>query len=143
MILSNKKNKLIDHLKRRKKAIAWKILDIKGINPSFWSHKILMEEKSKPTIQPQRRMNLKVQEVVRKEVFKLLDVGMIYQILDSPWVSLIHIVPNKVGMTIIANEKYELILERRVIEKESMHRLSKTKGSNSKRPFPTHSYINF
>ena len=39
-------------LKRRKKAIAWKISDIKGINPSYCSHKILMEEGSKPMVQP-------------------------------------------------------------------------------------------
>ena len=48
-------------------------------------HKILMEESYKPTVQPQRRLNLNMQEVVKKEVLKLLDVGVIYPISDSAW----------------------------------------------------------
>ncbi|GKB96090.1 hypothetical protein Tco_0982227 [Tanacetum coccineum] len=51
--------------------------------PSFCTHKILMEDDYKPVIQPQRRLNPKVQDVVKNEIVKLLDSGMIYPISDS------------------------------------------------------------
>ena len=83
--------------------------DIKGISPSFCTHKILMEDNFKPTIQPQRWLNPKVQDVVKNEIVKLLDSGMIYPISDSPWVSPIHVVPKKGGMTVVLNDDNELI----------------------------------
>ncbi|GKD47915.1 reverse transcriptase domain-containing protein, partial [Tanacetum coccineum] len=46
---------LIKVLKSHKRAIAWKLSDIKGINPEFYTHKILMEEEYKPAVQHQRR----------------------------------------------------------------------------------------
>ncbi|GJR11444.1 reverse transcriptase domain-containing protein [Tanacetum coccineum] len=82
-------------LEKRKGAIAWKMSDIKGISPSFCTHKILMEEIFKPVIQPQRRLNSKVQDVVKNEIVKLLDSRLIYPISDSPWVIPIHVVPKK------------------------------------------------
>nr|GEZ52660.1 DNA-directed DNA polymerase [Tanacetum cinerariifolium] len=109
------KEVLIKVLKSHKRAIAWKISDIKGIDPIFCTHKILMEEDYKPAVQSQRRVNLKIHEVIKKEVIKLLDVGMIYPISDSPWVSPIHCVPKKGGMTVVANKNNELILTRLVI----------------------------
>src|SRR3954464_13177059 len=60
-------------------------------------------------VQLQRRLNLAMHEVVRKEVIKLLDAGIIYPISDGEWVSPIHVVPKKGGMTVITNEKNELI----------------------------------
>nr|GFA23577.1 hypothetical protein [Tanacetum cinerariifolium] len=68
-----------------KKAIAWKLTDIKGIDPEFCSHKILLEEDYSPKVQSQRRVNLKIHDVVKKEVEKLLDARLIYPISDSPW----------------------------------------------------------
>ncbi|GJX49400.1 reverse transcriptase domain-containing protein [Tanacetum coccineum] len=50
---------LIKVLKSHKRAIAWKLSDIKGINPEFCTHKILMEEDYKPAVQHQRRVNPK------------------------------------------------------------------------------------
>nr|GEV11589.1 reverse transcriptase domain-containing protein [Tanacetum cinerariifolium] len=105
---------LIKVLKSHKRAIAWKISDIKGIDPRFCTHKILMEEDYKPTVQSQRRVNPKIHDVIKKEVIKLLDAGMIYPTSDSPWVSPIHCVPNKGGMTVVANENNELIPKRLV-----------------------------
>nr|GEW45241.1 hypothetical protein [Tanacetum cinerariifolium] len=96
-------------LKSHKWAIAWKISDIKGIDPRFCTHKILMMDDYKPAIQSQRRVNPKIHDVIKKEVIKLFDAGMIYPICDSPWVSPIHCVPKKGGMTIVANENNELI----------------------------------
>nr|GEZ75208.1 reverse transcriptase domain-containing protein [Tanacetum cinerariifolium] len=104
------KEVLIKVLKSHKRAIGWKISDIKSINPRFCTHKILMEEDYKPAVQSQRRVNPKINDVIKKEVIKLLDAGMIYPISDSPWVSPIHCVPKKGGMTIVANENNELIL---------------------------------
>nr|GEV15543.1 DNA-directed DNA polymerase [Tanacetum cinerariifolium] len=105
----NEKEALLKVLKSHKRAIAWKITDIKGIDPRFCIHKILMEEDYKPAVQSQRRVNPKIHEVIKKEVIKLLDARMIYPISDSPWVSHIHYVPKKGGITAVENENYELI----------------------------------
>nr|GEV51347.1 reverse transcriptase domain-containing protein [Tanacetum cinerariifolium] len=110
----DEKEALLKVLKSHKQAIAWKITDIKGIDPIFCTHKILMEEDYKPAVQTQRRINPKIHEVIKKEVIKLLDAGMIYPISASPWVSPVHCVPKKGGMTIVANENNELILTRLV-----------------------------
>nr|GEV14018.1 reverse transcriptase domain-containing protein [Tanacetum cinerariifolium] len=77
---------LIKVLKSHKRAITWKLSDIKGINPEFYAHKILMEDDFEPVVQHQRRVNPKIHEVIKKEVLKLLDSGLIYTISDSPWV---------------------------------------------------------
>ncbi|GJW62855.1 reverse transcriptase domain-containing protein [Tanacetum coccineum] len=105
---------LLKVLKSHKRAIAWKISDIKGIDPSFCTHEILMEDDFKPVVQHQRRVNPKIHEVIKKEVIKLLDAGLIYPISDSPWVSPIHCVPKKGGMTVVENEYNELIPTRLV-----------------------------
>ncbi|GJX14884.1 reverse transcriptase domain-containing protein [Tanacetum coccineum] len=105
---------LLKVLKSHKQAIAWKISDIKGIDPSFCTHKILMEDDFKPAVQHQRRVNPKIHEVIKKEVIKLLDAGLIYPFSDSPWVSPVHCVPKKGGMTVVENEDNELIPTRLV-----------------------------
>nr|GEZ06371.1 reverse transcriptase domain-containing protein [Tanacetum cinerariifolium] len=56
-----------------------------GINPEFCTHKILIEEDYKPAVQHQRRVNPKIHDVIKKEVEKLLDAGLIYPISDSLW----------------------------------------------------------
>ncbi|GJU08756.1 hypothetical protein Tco_1125186 [Tanacetum coccineum] len=78
---------LLKVLKSYKWAIAWKISDIKGIDPRFYTHKILMEDEFKPAVQHQRRVNPKIHEVIKKEVSKLLNAGLIYPISDSPWIT--------------------------------------------------------
>ncbi|GJZ14335.1 reverse transcriptase domain-containing protein [Tanacetum coccineum] len=113
-LTDDEKEALLKVLKSHKRAIAWKITDIKGIDPRFCTHKILMEEVYKPTVQSQRRVNPKIHEVIKKEVIKLLDAEMIYPISDSPWVSPVHCVPKKGGITVVANEDNELIPTRLV-----------------------------
>ncbi|GKA60864.1 reverse transcriptase domain-containing protein [Tanacetum coccineum] len=108
------KTALIKVLKSHKHAIAWKISNIKGIDPQFCTHKILMEENAKPVVQHQRRVNPKIHEVIKQEVIKLLDAGLIYPISDSPWVSPVHCVPKKGGITVVKNEENELIPTRLV-----------------------------
>ncbi|GJY00925.1 reverse transcriptase domain-containing protein [Tanacetum coccineum] len=105
---------LIKVLKSHKRAIAWKLSDIKGVDPEFCTHKILMEEDYEPTVQSQRRVNPKIHDVIKKEVEKLLDAGLIYPISDSPWVSPIHCVPKKGGITVVKNDDNELIPTRLV-----------------------------
>ncbi|GJZ75877.1 hypothetical protein Tco_0640342 [Tanacetum coccineum] len=73
-----------------------------------------MEDDFKPVIQHQRRVNLKFHKVIKKEVVKLLDAGLVYPIFDSPWVSPVHCVPKKGGMTVVENEDNELIPTRLV-----------------------------
>ncbi|GJX05989.1 reverse transcriptase domain-containing protein [Tanacetum coccineum] len=87
---------------------------LEGIDPNFCIHKILMEDDFKPTVQHQRIVNLKIPEVMKAEVIKLLDAGLIYPISDSPWVSYVHVVPNKGGMTVVTNDNNELIVTRLV-----------------------------
>ncbi|KAJ9544639.1 hypothetical protein OSB04_024346 [Centaurea solstitialis] len=114
LLTTDEKERLIAVLKRHKKALAWKISDIPGISPSFCTHKILMEDNFKPCVQKQRRLNPKMQEVVKKEVIKLLDTGIIYPISDSPWVSPVQVVPKKGGLTVVTNDNNELIPTRTV-----------------------------
>ena len=106
---SDQENKILEILRTHKTAIGWTIADIKGINPLICTHRIHLEEDAKPFRQPQRRLNPIMKEVVKKEVLKLLDVGVIYPIEDSKWVSPTQVVPKKYGVTVVANEHNELI----------------------------------
>nr|GFB05222.1 reverse transcriptase domain-containing protein [Tanacetum cinerariifolium] len=110
----NEKTALINVLKSRRKAIAWKLTDIRGIDPEFYSQKILLEEDFSPKVQSQRMVNPKIHNVFKKEVKKLLDAGLIFPISDSPWVSHVHCVPKKGGMTVIKNDENELVPTRLV-----------------------------
>ena len=93
--------RLLKILKNYQESIAWSIDELKGISPSICMHKILLEENAKPSVEHQRRLNPVMKEVVRKEVLKWLNVGFIYAISDSPWVSPVHVVPKKGGFTMI------------------------------------------
>ena len=66
-------------------------------------HRIHLEDDAKPVRQMQRRLNPHIKEAVQKEVVKLLDVGIIYPISDSQWVSPVQVVPRKSGITVIKN----------------------------------------
>nr|GEW70436.1 reverse transcriptase domain-containing protein [Tanacetum cinerariifolium] len=65
-------------------------------------------------VQHQRKVNPKIHDVIKKEVLKLLDAGLIYPISDSPWVSRVHCVPKKDGFTVVKSEENELIPTRLV-----------------------------
>nr|GEY64834.1 reverse transcriptase domain-containing protein [Tanacetum cinerariifolium]GEY76102.1 reverse transcriptase domain-containing protein [Tanacetum cinerariifolium] len=118
------KSALIKVLKSHKRAIAWKLSDIQGINSEFCTHKTLMEEDYKPAVQHQRRVNPKIHDVIKKEVEKLLDAGLIYPISDSPLVSPVHCVPKKGSFTIVENEENELIPTRLVTGWRMLERLA-------------------
>nr|GEU31383.1 DNA-directed DNA polymerase [Tanacetum cinerariifolium] len=116
------KSALLKVLKSHKWPIAWKISNIKGIDPRFCTHKILMDDDFKPKVQHQRRVNSKIHEVIKKEVIKLFDAGLIYPISDSSWVSLVHCVPKKGGITVVENEDNELIPTRSRLTRKTKKR---------------------
>ncbi|GJU22177.1 reverse transcriptase domain-containing protein [Tanacetum coccineum] len=68
----------------------------------------------KPVVQHQRRVNPKIHKVIKAKVIKLLDAGLIYPISESPWVSPVHVVPKKGGMTVVTNDNNEVNLTRLV-----------------------------
>ena len=105
---------MVKVLKRFKRAIGWTIADIIGIPPSIFFHKIQLMPDHKPSIESQRRLNQPMQEVVKKEIIKWLDAGVIYPITDRSWVCPVQCVPKKGGMIVVANEKNELVLMRPV-----------------------------
>ena len=110
----NEEQRLIRILRKYKEAIAWSIEDLKGNSLSICMHKILVNDDAKTSVKHQRRLNLVMKDVVRKEVLKWLNAGFIYAISDSPWVSPAHVVPEKGGFTMIRNERNELIPTRTV-----------------------------
>ena len=77
-------------------------------------HRIFLDDDHATSIEPQRRLNPNMKDVVRKEVQKLLDVGIIYPISDSRWVSPVQVVPKKGGMTVIKNDKGESVSTRTI-----------------------------
>ena len=99
-------------LKKHRAAIGYTLDDLKGISTTLCQHKINLEKDAKPIIDHQRRLNPKMKEVVRKEILKLLEAGIIYPVADSQWVSPVHCVPKKGGITVVPNDKDELIPQR-------------------------------
>ena len=106
--------KLLNVLRDHKSALGWTIVDIKGISPLICTHKIYLEDDCKTSREPQRRLNPTMKDVVKNEVIKLLDAGIIYPIFDSMWVSPTQVVPKKSGMTVVKNENNEMIPARLV-----------------------------
>ena len=102
-------SRLLEKLRLHRGAIGYSIKDIKGLNPAICAHRIHLEEDHKPSVQHQRRLNPILQEVVKKEILKLLDANIIFPISDSKWVSPVHVVPKKSGATVVENEKGEKV----------------------------------
>nr|GEZ56268.1 putative reverse transcriptase domain-containing protein [Tanacetum cinerariifolium] len=112
------------------------MLDIKGISPSYCTHKILIEDDYKPVIQPQRRLNSKVQDVVKNEIVKLLDFGLIYPISNSSYVSPVYVVLKKGGMTVVLKDNNELFPSRIVTRWRVCIDYCKLKDATRKDHFP-------
>ena len=92
-------------LRGRKEAIGWNLSDLKGIDPSLYTHRIFLEEDSRPSREAQRWLNPKVWDAVKDEILKWLNACIIYPISDSPCVSPVHVVPKKAGITVTTNDK--------------------------------------
>jgi hypothetical protein len=106
--------KLLNLLKKHRKVIGYSISDLKGLILAFCTHRIPMEDQCKPVVDHQRKLTHAMREVVKKEVIKLLDAGIIYRVPHSKWVSLVHSVPKKGGLIVVKNEKNELMPQRTV-----------------------------
>ena len=84
-------------------------MDLKGLDPSLCTHRIFLEDESRPIREAQRRLNPRVCEAVKEEILKWLNAKIIYPISDSQWVSLVHVILKKAGVTVMTNEKGEEI----------------------------------
>ena len=123
-------------LKKHRAAIGYTLDDLKGISPTLCQHKINLEKDAKPVIDHQRRLNPKMKEVVRNEILKLLEAGIIYPVADSQWVSLVHCVPKKGGITVVPNDKDELIPQRIVTGYRMVIDLRKLNNATRKDHYP-------
>ena len=101
-------------LRDHKDAISWSLSDLKGIRPSLFMHRILLEDGHKPSVEAQRRLNPTMKEVVRKEVLKWLDARVIYPISNGAWISSIQVVSKKGGTIMIKTDDNTLLPSRTV-----------------------------
>ena len=103
----DKEERLLVVLQGWKEAIGWNFLDLKEIDPSLCTHCIFLEVDSRPSREAQRQLNPKVWDVVKDEILKWLNAGIIYLISNSSWVSPVHVIPKKAGITGMTNNKGE------------------------------------
>lgn len=96
-------------LRKHKKGTGYCLNDIRGISPAFCTDKINHEDSVKPAVEGMRRLKEGMKDVVKKEVLRLLNSGMIYPLADSEWVRLVHCIPKKDGLIVVPNENNELI----------------------------------
>jgi hypothetical protein len=101
--------RLIIVLEKHRSAFGYSLEDLKGISHVLCTHRIPTILEITPSREPQRRLNNAMREVVKKEVLKLLDARIIYPMPHSEWESPVQVMPKKGGMTVVKNEKNELI----------------------------------
>jgi hypothetical protein len=87
--------KLLNLFKKHRKVIGYSINDLKGLSPTFCTHRIPMEDQCKPIVDHQKRLTHAMRVVVNNEVIKLLDAGIIYPVQHSEWVGPVHCVLKK------------------------------------------------
>ena len=107
LVSTSQEDSLLDIHRENKQAIGWKVIDLKGISPAVCTHHIYLEEEAKSVRKPQRRLNPHIPEVVRVEILKLLQAGIIYPVSDRIWVSPTQVGPKKSEVTTVLNEKGE------------------------------------
>ncbi|XP_056686044.1 uncharacterized protein [Spinacia oleracea] len=105
---------LVQVWRRHQSALGYTINDLKGISPTLCMHHIELEDNAISHRERQRMINPPMGEVVKKEIVKLLAARIIYPISNSRWVSPVHVVPKKSGMTVVKNAQGELISTRTV-----------------------------
>jgi hypothetical protein len=106
-LMAIREEQLLRVLREHKTIIRWTLTNIKGISPAICMHRILLKDDAKLVREPQRKLNPAMNQMVMKEILKLLHQGIIYQIYDSQWVSPIHMVPKNIGLT--TNKHNELV----------------------------------
>jgi hypothetical protein len=128
--------KLLNLLKKYRKVIGYSINDLQGLSLAFCTHRIPIEDQCKPVVDHQRRLTHAMREVVKKEVIKLLDAGIIYPVPHSEWVSSVHYIPKKGGLTVVKNDNNELIPQRTVTGWRMCIDYRKLNKSNEERSLP-------
>ena len=108
----HEEERLLKVLRKHRAVIGYTLDDLKDISPTLCQHKINMAPDANPVVDHQRRLNPKMKEMVRTEILKLLEACIIYPIADSRLLSLVHCVPKKGGITVVPNDKNELIPQR-------------------------------
>jgi len=134
-------SKLLCKLRKYRKAIGYSLEDIPGISPDLCMNRIHLEDESMTSVEHQRRLNPNLKDVVKKEIMKLLEASVIYVISDSKWVSHVHVVPNKGGITVVVNERNELIPTRTVTGHRMCIDFRKLNAAPRKDHFHYHSLI--
>ena len=76
-------SKLIAILEKHRLVFGYSLQDLKGISPTLYTHRILIDPEITPSREPQRRLNNAMREVVKEEVHKLLHAEIIYPIPHS------------------------------------------------------------
>ena len=109
---------------------------LRALVPLYTSTKIKLEKDAKPVVDHQRWLNPKMKELVRKEILKLLEAGIIYPVANSQWVSHVHCVPKKGGITIVPNDKDELIPQRIITSYRMVIDFRKLNKSTKKDHYP-------
>ena len=127
---------LLNKLRKYRKAPRYSLEDIPGTSPDLCMHWIHLEDDSKSSVEPQRRLNPNLKEVVKKEIIILLDAGVIYPISDSNWDSPVHLVPKKGGITVVKNDKNKLIPTRTVTTHRMCIDYRKLNAATRKDHFP-------
>jgi hypothetical protein len=107
-------HRLITILEKHRSVFGYSLQNLKGISAALCAHRIPTDSDVLPSREPQRRLNNAMREVVKKEVLKLLHNGIIYHVPHSEWVSPVQVVPKKGGMTVVKNERNELIPQRTI-----------------------------
>ncbi|CAN6712895.1 unnamed protein product [Malus baccata var. baccata] len=108
-LTTNEEEKLVRVLREHKTAMGWTLAYIRGISPTTCMRRILLEEGTKPSREAQRRLKPPMMEVMKKEIIKLLDCGVIYPISVSHWVSPVQVVPKKSGVNVAKNDENKLV----------------------------------
>ncbi|CAM8892988.1 unnamed protein product [Rhodiola kirilowii] len=109
---TDQERRLVEVLSRHRLAIGWTLADLRGVSPAVCMHRILLEDGARPSREAQRRLNPIMMEIVRKEIQKLLDADVIYPISDSRWVSPVHVVPKKTGITVEEDTEGNMVTTR-------------------------------
>ena len=135
-LLAKEEESLMMILRKHRGSFGYSMEELKGISPSIATHRIYMEEGAKPVIKHQRKLNLMMKEVVRKEITHLLDAEIIYPIEGSKWVSPVHCVPKKGGFTIVPCKNNEMIPTRTVVGYRMCIDFRKLNKDNRKDHYP-------
>ncbi|KAI3499631.1 hypothetical protein L1887_35435 [Cichorium endivia] len=135
-LIKEQEEALMKVLHTYKAAVGWTIADLKGISPAVCMHRIITDPSAKPSRDTQRRLNPNMREVVKKEVLKWLDAGIVYPISDSTWVSPTQTVPKKAGITIVEMENGEKVTTRPVTGWRVCIDYRKLNAATSKDHFP-------